>query len=87
MPDNVTLRFIIVAFPNPTSGNFTITIGTTLSEINTTTTNILGQVVAFERFVNTDTLEIDLQGSSPGIYFVTLTTDVGISETIKVVKE
>ncbi len=98
--DNVTLRVIdiflgideniiaaVKAFPNPTSGNFTITIGTTLSEINTTTTNILGQVVAFERFVNTDTLEIDLQGSSPGIYFVTLTTDVGISETIKVVKE
>ncbi len=97
--DNVTLRVVDIAlgieenllasskaFPNPTNGNFTVKLPNNISEINSTTTNILGQVVAFERFVNTDALELNLPGS-PGIYFVTLTTAEGISETLKIVKQ
>lgn len=56
------------------------------SEIDTTITNILGQVVAFERFVNTETFQLNLEGD-PGIYFVTLTTESGVSETLKVIKK
>ncbi|AFL80453.1 hypothetical protein Aeqsu_0951 [Aequorivita sublithincola DSM 14238] len=98
-PDNVTLKVVdivlglednqlsnAVLYPNPTSGNFTIDLGKNYSEINMNITNILGQVVAFERFANTDTLEINLQGS-PGIYFVNITTGEDFSETLKVLKE
>lgn len=74
-----------IAYPNPNSGSFTIALGNYFSEVNTTITNILGQVVASERFVNTDTLELNLQGS-PGIYFVTISTAEGISETLKIIK-
>ncbi|WP_026450876.1 T9SS type A sorting domain-containing protein [Aequorivita capsosiphonis] len=96
--DNVTLKVIdivlgvednqlsnAVLYPNPTSGNFNIDLGKSYSETNTTITNILGQVVAFERFANTNTLEINLQGS-PGIYFVNLKTAEGVSETLKIIK-
>lgn len=98
-PDNVTLRVSDVilgvgdtildaakAFPNPTNGDFTIALGKSFSEINTTITNILGQVFAFERFVNTETFQLNLEGD-PGIYFVTLTTESGVSETLKVIKK
>ncbi|SRX52324.1 T9SS type A sorting domain-containing protein [Aequorivita sp. CIP111184] len=97
-PENVTLKVVnivlgveesqlsnAVLYPNPTSGNFNIDLGKDYSEINTTITNILGQVVAFERYVNTNTLEVNLQGS-PGIYFVNLTTAEGVSETLKIIK-
>lgn len=83
--NDVNLQTIISLFANPTSGYFTINLSKSYSEINTTITNILGQVVAFERFANTDTLEVNLQGS-PGIYFVNLTTAEGVSETLKIVK-
>ncbi|CAM3259815.1 T9SS type A sorting domain-containing protein [Aequorivita lipolytica] len=97
--DNVTLKVVnivlglednrlskTVLYPNPTSGNFTIDLGKNYSEINTTITNILGQVITNERFVNTDTFEVNLQGS-PGIYFVNLKTSEGFSETLKIIKE
>lgn len=97
--DNVTLKVVAVilgidanvlstskAFPNPTNGNVTVQLPNTISEINSTITNILGQVVAFERFVNTETFQLNLEGG-PGIYFVTLTTESGVSETLKVIKK
>ena len=96
--DNVTLKVVEITlgikdsvlasskvFPNPTNGNFTIKLSNNISEINTSITNILGQVVASERFTNTDTLELDLQGS-PGIYFVALRSAEDVVKIIKVVK-
>lgn len=97
--DNVVLRVVditlgvtentlsnSIAYPNPTRGAFMVQLDAPVSEINTTITNILGQVIAFERFVNTDTLKFNLQGG-PGIYFVSLTTSERVSETIKIIKK
>ena len=98
-PDNVTLRVssIILGidenqatqvsiYPNPNSGSFTMALDKTYLELETTISNILGQVIAKERFVNTNTINLTLEGS-PGIYFVTLSTSEGIAKTMKLIKE
>jgi len=76
----------LAVYPNPTSGAFTIDLGESVEEINTTITNILGQVVASEIFENTKILEFTMEDAA-GIYFVKVSTPDGLSETIKVVKE
>jgi len=80
------LGITLIAFPNPTNGSFTIALGNSFLEITTRITNILGQVIASQKFENVTTFKLDIEGNS-GIYFVTLTTAEGVSETIKIVKE
>lgn len=83
VPDNIISGAL--AYPNPTSENFTIRLKNISPETTTIVTNILGQVISSERFINTDTLELRLEGSS-GIYFTTITDNLGNSKTIKIVK-
>ena len=73
-------------YPNPTKSDFTIELDKEYSEINTTITNLLGQVIASERFVNTHTLDLKINNAN-GIYFVNVTTSEGLSETIKIIKQ
>lgn len=73
-------------FPNPSSGNFNINLDESHSEINTTITNMLGQVIASEKFENTNTINLKIEGTT-GIYFVTITTSDGLSKTMKVLKK
>ncbi|RMA66434.1 SBBP repeat-containing protein [Ulvibacter antarcticus] len=72
-------------FPNPTSGSFTINLGKSYSEINTTITNMLGQVIASEKFENTNNLQLEIEKAT-GIYIVNVSTSEGLSETIKIIK-
>ncbi len=73
-------------YPNPTKSDFTIELDKEYSEINTTITNLLGQVIASERFVNTHTLDLKINNAN-GIYFVNVTTSERLSETIKIIKQ
>ncbi|MBW6481453.1 MAG: family 16 glycosylhydrolase [Vicingaceae bacterium] len=56
-------------FPNPTSGNFTITQLEQFAGGNITITNLMGQVV-LEQQINVSTLNINLANQPKGIYLV-----------------
>lgn len=97
--DNVTLRVSdvilsvndtslnsAVLYPNPNSGNFTLTLGESTPEVNVTITNILGQIISSERFVNKNTLNLNIEGSS-GVYFVTVNTSEERQKTFKIIKQ
>ncbi len=73
-------------YPNPTTGNFTLNLGKTYEDLNINITNILGQVITYERFVNTNTIDLTIDGS-PGIYFVNIITSQADLKTLKVIKE
>jgi hypothetical protein len=75
----------ILAFPNPTNGKVTLKLNKNISEIDIAISNILGQVISYERFINTNTINLNIDGS-PGIYFVSVKTSNKGSKTIKIIK-
>ena len=99
-PTNVTLRVAevlstddfseveaqITIYPNPTQGAVQIDLGQNYPEMEVTVANILGQFISVERFINTNILDLRIEGS-PGIYFVTLSNSNGLRRTLKVAKE
>jgi hypothetical protein len=73
-------------YPNPTNGKVTLKLNKNISEIDIEISNILGQVISNERFINTNTINLNIVGS-PGIYFVSIKTSEGNSKIIKVLKK
>jgi hypothetical protein len=73
-------------FPNPTQGGVRIDLGKNYPEINVKVTNIFGQFISLEHFVNTNTLDLTIKGSS-GMYFVSITDTQGMNSILKVIKE
>lgn len=73
-------------YPNPTNGIIHLDLDTTYDGINISISNILGQVITYERFVNTDTIDLTIDGS-PGIYFVNVNTSNGSQKTFKIIKK
>lgn len=76
----------IKAFPNPTHKNITLDFGENIETAAISITNILGQVITNEQFVNNNnTIDLSIDGS-PGIYFVNINSSEGFSKTIKIIK-
>ena len=75
----------VVAYPNPTSGNFSIDLGAIYDKSKVVISNILGQTVTTKNFENAKILNMDLQGVN-GIYFATITNDLGNRATFKLIK-
>lgn len=73
-------------FPNPTQGNVRVDLGKNYPEINVTVTNVLGQIISLEHFVNTSSLDFTIKGNS-GMYFVSIRNAQGIQNTLKVIKK
>jgi len=80
-----TLETNSIAYPNPTDGKLTIDIGKIIPEITVITSNILGQIIASEKFENTDSIQLIIEGKT-GIYFVKLISSEGNSKTLKIIK-
>lgn len=76
----------LIAYPNPTTGKFTINLGESFSETNITITNILGQVVSSSTYKNLQDLDVDIHGAA-GIYLATIQTIEGKQATLKVIKQ
>jgi len=76
----------LLFYPNPTPGKFTIDLGMNLTEIKTTLTNSLGQVIFTQQFESTDLFYIDIDAPS-GIYFLKVESADGESQIIKVLKK
>jgi hypothetical protein len=81
----------LAVYPNPTNGRFTVSCN---SERSTNyllrVINISGQVMYSKSLAaasGINTLDIDLSGVAKGVYFVTLVSDEGNSQSIKLVME
>jgi Concanavalin A-like lectin/glucanases superfamily/Secretion system C-terminal sorting domain len=61
-------------YPNPTSGNFTLELGNSYSDVLVTITDVTGRVVLEQRYSNSDKLSFNLIEPA-GMYFVTVRTD------------
>jgi Leucine-rich repeat (LRR) protein len=72
-------------YPNPTTGNFTIEFGETLTEIKVALTNGLGQVVLTENYTPTNFINLDINAPK-GIYFLQIESNAEVI-TKKIVKE
>ncbi len=72
-------------YPNPTSEDFTISLGQTFQKVEISISNSLGQQIVSKTEIETNQIEIKLQGD-PGIYFCNIKLD-GISKgTMKIIK-
>jgi len=72
-------------FPNPTSGDLTINLGTHTSEVALKQFNVLGALIHKESFSDVQTINYTINGTS-GIYLLQLITSEGSSKTIKIIK-
>ncbi|PKA82564.1 putative secreted protein (Por secretion system target) [Ulvibacter sp. MAR_2010_11] len=80
-----TLNTSITAYPNPTSGSFSINLGESFTEINVIIANMLGQTIVTRQFKNTQSIQLELP-NAPGMYLVTIQDSQGKSATIKMLK-
>ena len=71
-------------YPNPTTGNFTIDLGETFTDVKTTLTNSLGQVILTENYTLTNFINLDIN-TPKGIYFLQIVSN-GESKTIRIIK-
>ncbi len=62
----------IVAFPNPTSGHFTILLEDEYPDIMLVVRNVIGQEILKKNYTSTSLIEIDVEGKT-GVYFVEIT--------------
>lgn len=73
-------------YPNPLKSNFHIALPMVYRNVKVVISNAKGQALALRDVHNSDYINMELQGD-PGLYFVHITTDEGLSKTIKVIKE
>ena len=70
----------LIVFPNPSSSVFTLEAGQDIRKEKVEVFNLLGQMVEAKiGLINTRKAKVDLRGNVPGIYFIKLKGDLGIS--------
>ncbi|RFN58858.1 T9SS type A sorting domain-containing protein [Marixanthomonas ophiurae] len=97
-PDNIILKVnnIILGaeentlsnltlYPNPTDGNFTIDLGREYSGVTVQIYNILGQLIADERYASAKFIQKEIN-TSAGIYFIKVSIAKKGSSTLRIVK-
>ncbi len=75
----------ISAYPNPTTGDFSLVFQDTFESVAITITNMLGQVVFTSTFQQQKTIQLSLPNAA-GVYFCTVTSE-GANKTIKMIKK
>jgi len=73
-------------YPNPTTGPINIDLEERLTNLKTTLTNSLGQVIVTKEYLSTDFIRLDID-EPKGIYFLQLQTENGAIITKKILKE
>ncbi|MCG8577007.1 MAG: FG-GAP-like repeat-containing protein [Flavobacteriales bacterium] len=75
-----------VVYPNPTAGDLKVNLGGVYSEINLKVFNALGEVIMTESFGTATELNLEIAGAA-GMYILEITTAMGESARVNVVKE
>lgn len=68
--DSFSLADSLVIYPNPSNGNFNISLKNQLGIDEISITDALGKTIQTELLKNTDNYQIAMQNASAGIYFV-----------------
>ncbi|WP_027419545.1 LamG-like jellyroll fold domain-containing protein [Crocinitomix catalasitica] len=76
----------VVIYPNPVNDRLTVNLGTILSTVNISVSNIAGQIINEEIYHDTNLINLSFDGQTRGIYFMTITANNKV-KTIKVIKE
>ena len=83
--DSVNAKLKISATPNPTTGF--LKLSTTIDTINQVTVfDLLGKQVYNSKFTSLNEVNVDLSSLQVGAYLVKATSDTGLTETIKIMK-
>ncbi len=98
-PDNVTLKVNnivlgtqentlrnISMYPNPSNGHFTINLGKEYTDVSVQIYNMLGQLIASEKYASAKTIEQQINASA-GTYFVKVSTAKEGSNTLRIIKQ
>ena len=72
-------------YPNPTSGQFTVTFTNSVSAKQVTITDLIGKVVYELKEVNNESIKIDLSDFETGVYILNVRIN-GQTESLKVIK-
>ncbi|WP_410173209.1 T9SS type A sorting domain-containing protein [Gelidibacter japonicus] len=72
----------ITLFPNPTNGNFSLSLGHQAETLNLKIFNMLGQVVLSRSYTSVERVE-NLSVEDPGIYFIKISNSNGGSQTLR----
>ncbi len=76
----------LIAYPNPTNGDFTIDLGKEYSEVQMSITDITGKTLQTKRFTQVHLIKLTLPLEASGVYFVLLRTKYK-NAVIRVIKE
>ncbi len=84
--NNINKEMSLNIYPNPTSGNLTIDLGTEQENVEVKILNISGQIVYNQKYESTGTINYNIEGPA-GIYFVNVISGDGKMQTRKIVKQ
>lgn len=68
----------VAFYPNPTNGPLTISLGRDHARAIVKITNLLGQIVSYKTYENTDKIETNILGPA-GIYLMSIETNEGVA--------
>ena len=85
IPQN-NLDITLTAYPNPTTGSFTINLGKEFTQTNVVISNLLGQTISIKKFKNTQTCDLEIQAPA-GMYLISIITKEGMQKTLKINKK
>ena len=77
---------MVRAFPNPVNDNFILRFNRPVMNFNLEMIDIQGRVLKQIRLLSTSSLELDISGQSPGMYFLKLSGD-GFNDSMRLIKK
>lgn len=84
--DNNTLAELVKLYPNPTTGQFYISVGAINQTFTLELINNVGQVLQSSLFTNTNIGTMEINGTA-GLYFVRITKSNGEKAVLRVIKD
>ncbi len=76
----------LIAYPNPTNGDFTIDLGKEYSEVQMSITDITGKTIETKKFTQAQVIKLTLPPEASGVYFVSIKTTEK-NAVIRLIKE
>jgi hypothetical protein len=76
----------IAVYPNPIQDKATIELDKIYENVTVKIMNVLGEEMYFNRYANTNKMQVNLSGAT-GIYFAVIQTNENIFESVKLVKK